>query len=116
MDNVLRHATLNDMLREQVIQDSLAGSSAAVHDWPTSTALEDVSTDLAAIDVPVLVVAGQHDQVEPVEILRSHVLTQIPHAQLEIIPDSGHLIPLEQPDQLGNHIVAFRDTITHAHQ
>jgi len=42
-------------VREQVIEDSLAGSSAAEHEWTASAILEDVSADLIQIDVPVLV-------------------------------------------------------------
>ncbi len=35
LDTVLRHASLSDELREQVVQDNLAGAPQARHDWPT---------------------------------------------------------------------------------
>jgi pimeloyl-ACP methyl ester carboxylesterase len=108
-DGVLRHAPLSDELREQVVEDGLAGSAGAKREWPASAILEDVSADLAGIDVPVLVVAGGQDRVEPTEVMESRVLAEIPGARLEVIEDSGHLIPLEQPQELSDRIAAFRD-------
>jgi pimeloyl-ACP methyl ester carboxylesterase len=112
LDTALRHATLSDELREQVIQDSLAGAAQAKHGWVAHAVVEDVSADLDRIDVPVLVLAGEHDRVEPVELMQSHVIAEIDGAQLDVIPGSGHLIPLERPRQLSDRIAAFRDTIT----
>lgn len=111
LDSVLRHATLDDALREQVIEDSLAGAAPAKLEWPGSAILEDVSAGLAQIDVPVLVVAAEHDRVEPLDLLRSHVIAGIEGARLEVIADSGHLIPLERPQELSDSIAAFRDTV-----
>jgi len=111
LDGVLRHATLSEELREQVVQDSLAGSSEAKREWVESAILEDVSADLAQIDVPVLVVAGRQDRVEPIEVLESHVLAEIPGARIEVIDECGHLIPLEKPDVLSDRIAAFVDTV-----
>lgn len=111
LDAVLAHAPLGAEIREQIVQDSLAGAAPAKHEWPVRTIIEDVSADLARIEVPVLVVAGEHDQVEPVDLLRSHVLATIPGAQLEVIPGAGHLLPLEKPDQLGDRIATFRKQI-----
>jgi pimeloyl-ACP methyl ester carboxylesterase len=108
LDGVLRFAELDDELREQAVQDTLAGAGAAKRAWPSSGITQDVSADLASIDVPVLVIAGREDQVEPVAILQTHVLGEIPGAQLEIVEGSGHLIPLERPDELGERIAAFR--------
>ena len=68
---------------------------------------EDVS-DGSTIDVPVLILTGEHDRVEPAELMRSHVLAHIPGATLEVVPGSGHLMPLERPDELSARIAAFR--------
>jgi 3-oxoadipate enol-lactonase len=109
LDGVLRHAPLSDELREQVVEDSLAGSNAAKREWPTTVILEDVSAGLTEINGPVLVVVGRQDRVEPVEVMESHVLAEIPGARLDVIENSGHLLPLEQPDELSDRIAAFRD-------
>lgn len=107
LDGVLRYAELDDGLREQIAQDSLSGAEPAKREWPALGIAQDVSADLADIDVPVLVIAGREDQVEPIAILQSHVLAEIPGAELEIVKRSGHLIPLEQPDELSDLIAAF---------
>jgi pimeloyl-ACP methyl ester carboxylesterase len=112
VDAVLAHAPLGAEIREQIVQDSLTGAVPAKHEWPARTIIEDVSADLDRIEVPVLLVAGEHDQVEPVGVLRSHVLAMIPGARLEVISGSGHLLPLERPDQLGDLIAAFRKQVS----
>ncbi len=108
LDGVLRHAPLDDALREQVIEDSLAGAPAAKEAWPAHTMGEDVSDGLDRIEVPVLVLTGEHDRVEPAELMRSHVVAHIPGATLEVVPGSGHLMPLERPDELSARIAVFR--------
>ena len=101
------YAPLSDELRAQIVTDSLAGSPAATSAWPMSAITEDVSAGVGRIDVPTLVVGADHDPVEPVDTLRDHVVAAIPGARLAVIPDSGHLIPLEQPKLLAQAITAF---------
>ncbi len=112
LDAMLSHAPLSEVVREQVVSDSLAGAPAAKRAWPSRTILEDVSADLARIDVPVLVVVGEQDRVEPVELVRSHVVAWIPGARLAVVPDAGHLLPLEQPERLADHIETFRKDLS----
>lgn len=116
LDRVLSHAALTDELREQVVADSLGGSPGAKREWPASAIVEDVSADLARIDVPVLVVAADHDQVEPVELMQSNVVGLIGGARLEVIAGSGHLIPLERPAELSDLIAEFRDSTMTGYQ
>ncbi len=58
----------------------------------------DVTPVLATLNMPVLIVAGQYDMARP-ERMQSYV-QQIPNACLEIIPNSGHMTPFEQPEKL----------------
>ncbi len=52
---------------------------------------------LSTIDVPTLVIAGEHDHVVPLHL--SQLLANgIPNARLEIIRGTGHLSNQEQPD------------------
>lgn len=111
LEGVLVHTALTDVLREQVIADSLRGSPGAKREWPAAVILEDVSADLDQIDVPVLVIAAEHDRVEPVALLQSHVVDLIPGARLELVADSGHLIPLERPAELSALIDGFRTDV-----
>jgi pimeloyl-ACP methyl ester carboxylesterase len=54
--------------------------------------------------VQTLVVGADHDVVEPVDLLREHVVGVLPNARLVVIPECGHFIPLEQPDALAGEI------------
>ncbi|HEV8264412.1 MAG TPA: alpha/beta fold hydrolase [Gemmatimonadales bacterium] len=68
----------------------LVGALRALRDRVDSTPV------LAAIAVPVLVVAGADDQIAPSAGMRA-MAQAIPGAQFAEIPAAGHLAPLEQP-------------------
>ena len=59
----------------------------------------DSRPTLAAIKCPTLIVCGRDDLVTPLEVHRE-LAAQIPGARLEIIEECGHLLPLEQPEQV----------------
>ncbi|MCZ4304789.1 alpha/beta hydrolase [Zoogloeaceae bacterium G21618-S1] len=59
----------------------------------------DSRPTLAAIKCPTLIVCGRDDQVTPPEVHRE-LAARIPGARLEIIEECGHLVPLEQPEQV----------------
>jgi len=51
---------------------------------------------LAACRVPLLIVCGANDRITPLPISREmHALA--PHSTLDVLPDCGHLAPMEQP-------------------
>lgn len=66
----------------------------------------DDSRDLlASVSVPVLVMCGRDDQLTPVA-LSEEMAAAIPHADLRIVDDCGHLPALEKPELCGE---ALRD-------
>jgi pimeloyl-ACP methyl ester carboxylesterase len=108
LDSVLTHRKLPADLRQQVIGDSLASSGRAARQaWPRDGLVADISTRVGAIDVPVLVLAGDHDQVDPPQVLADHLLPHIPDAELVVLAGTGHLSPLEVPDQIAACITEF---------
>ncbi|WP_445681651.1 alpha/beta fold hydrolase [Radicibacter daui] len=107
VDNVLTGRALPSHLREQVISGSLAGSPAARESWPARAIVEDVSANLADIEVPVLVIGGELDKVDSVEMLRSVVLPSLPEARLSVVAGAGHLLPLEAPEEVGALLADF---------
>jgi pimeloyl-ACP methyl ester carboxylesterase len=54
-----------------------------------------------------VVLAGQHDKVDPAGALADHLVPIIPGAEMTVLEDTGHLSPLEVPDQVASHIAAF---------
>jgi pimeloyl-ACP methyl ester carboxylesterase len=111
IDQVLAGKVLSPRDREQVIEDGLRGAPQAKTAWPLSTSLEDITREVIAIDVPTIVIAGELDLVDSVETLKAELLPRIPHAILHVLPDTGHLSPLESPQELAELIANFADTL-----
>jgi pimeloyl-ACP methyl ester carboxylesterase len=61
---------------------------------------------LPQIDVPTLVVCGQHDSITTADEMRS-VSNSIPSAQFLEIADAGHMSPLENPPSVNDAIRRF---------
>ncbi len=60
----------------------------------------------AAIRLPVLFIVGEDDVlVPPAEIRNAQAL--IPGARLEMVPDAGHSVYFEQPDEFNRIVDAF---------
>lgn len=63
--------------------------------------------DLGELKLPILVIAGDRDR-ECLEAGLS-ILESAQAAQLAVLPRSGHLLPVEEPDQLKRLISGFLD-------
>lgn len=107
IDQMLTDGGLSDELRAQVLEDSALATLEARLAWPRHALVEDFAQVVGAIDVPVLVLAGDHDKVDPPEVLRAHLLPRIPTATLTELHGTGHLSPLEVPDQVAAHVADF---------
>lgn len=107
VQQVLAPGGLSDGDLDTVIADSLAGALQAKSAWPLATSQEDITADVPKIDVPVIVISGEHDRVDPPEVLLRELLPRIPQAKLVVLPGVGHLLPLEAPTELTNVIKAF---------
>ena len=66
----------------------------------------DRSEQLAAIDVPTLVVCGREDALVPLEH-SEEIASGIPDAQLRIIEGSGHLPTMEHPAQVSEALISW---------
>lgn len=64
--------------------------------------------ELAAIDVPTLVVSGDRDRVEPLSTALT-LRDALPRADLLVLPACGHFVPRERPAELAAAITAFLD-------
>jgi 3-oxoadipate enol-lactonase len=111
IDHMLTAKPLSTTVREQIIEDSLRGAPQARRAWPTTTSREDITRDVAAIEVPTVVIGGEFDKVDPVAVLRAEVLPRIPQAVLHIVPGTGHLSPLEAPLELAALISRFAGSL-----
>lgn len=66
----------------------------------------DSRPGLAAIICPTLVLVGDHDEPTPPD-QAAELAHAIPHARLVIVPESGHLSTLEQPELVTRALVEF---------
>ncbi|KEA52988.1 hydrolase [Mangrovibacter sp. MFB070] len=107
IDHVLTAKTLSAVHRKQVVEDSLKGSIHAKKAWPDEAMREDITAWVTAINVPTLVVSGDQDKVERLNVLKEELLPRIPEATLKVIPGAGHLLPLEVPEILASLIAGF---------
>ncbi|WP_051405115.1 alpha/beta fold hydrolase [Bacillus cihuensis] len=62
--------------------------------------------DLQVINTDCLLIWGEHDQVVPLSIGK-RLQKDLPHAQLIILKEAGHLIPEEKPEEVYNYIHDF---------
>jgi pimeloyl-ACP methyl ester carboxylesterase len=83
------------------------GAVPAKYAWPEKGMLGDISHEVLDICVPTLVLAGENDQVEKIDLLERVLAPNIPTARMTTIPETGHLSPLEVPDKIASEIRAF---------
>jgi pimeloyl-ACP methyl ester carboxylesterase len=84
------------------------------NDGPTQRSLwsnpqlgtEIVGSKLTSITIPTLVVWGADDEIIPVDQGRQYA-AKIPNGKLVIIPDCGHVPPLEQPEAFLSAVIPF---------
>jgi pimeloyl-ACP methyl ester carboxylesterase len=107
IQNVLTSVPLPDQIREQIIEDTLKGAPPAKQAWPETGMLEDITEAVSQLIVPTIVMAGENDQVERIEILERELVPNIPTARMRIIPKIGHLSPLEVPAEIAAEIRRF---------
>ncbi len=79
---------------------AVVGCLRGMADRPDRTPL------LKTLTMPSLVIAGAEDLIAPPTEGQS-MSQALPHGQLTIIPDSGHLVSLEQPDLTTQTIIDF---------
>jgi pimeloyl-ACP methyl ester carboxylesterase len=61
---------------------------------------------MAQLDIPVLVVWGEHDQVLPAHHVRAAIVS-LPNASTHVFAETGHMPQIERPDQFAELVEAF---------
>ena len=94
-------------VREELVDMSVrVGARAYVRQNRAVIARADLRPVLPTIRVPTAVIVGEEDRITPVQQSRAiHLL--IPGSTLEIMPDCGHLPPIERPELAAALIVAL---------
>ena len=66
----------------------------------------DVTDRLPSIDVPTLIIVGEHDAISPPSEMRD-IANAMSDATYSEIPNAGHMAPLERPEQVNATIEQF---------
>lgn len=91
-------------LREQRLRNSAVGLANSLRGMGAG-AQEWLLQRLSEVDVPVLVLAGALDA--KYCALAHEMASVLPCARVEIVPDAGHAVHLEQPDVFAQLVGAF---------
>ncbi|MGW4208488.1 alpha/beta fold hydrolase [Lentzea sp. NPDC004789] len=76
--------------------------------WQRAMARRPDSTEvLEALDVPSLVLVGEHDKLTPPDVAAKLAVT-LKHATSERVEDAGHLLPVEQPAEFRARLERWR--------
>ncbi len=73
---------------------------------PFFEALDAQLPQYAAIRTPALIMAGAEDRAIPPWVQRK-LADVLPNARFEAVPDSGHVVYLEQPDLFFGNLLKF---------
>lgn len=96
-----------DFIRQVILASPPDGLAAALRGMAERP---DVTEQLKSLDVPTLVIVGEHDAIStPAEM--SQIAAAIPGARLEVIAGAGHLSPLERPEAAGEAIEKFLNSL-----
>lgn len=96
------HIALRLRMAEQVGPDTYLRQQEAIITRPDSRPL------LGEIKGPTIVIAGEDDQIMPLAEV-SEMASAIPDAQLIVVPQAGHFVPIEQPDAVNRALLDWLD-------
>ncbi len=66
----------------------------------------DSSPVLAAINVPTLLIYGEHDAITPPSLGYS-IAAKMPQAEMVVVQAAGHMTPMEQPEDVNRELRRF---------
>jgi 3-oxoadipate enol-lactonase len=101
-DWIEAHLDFADRVREGIAHRDLTAAAA----WTKSADRFDERSRIATLGLPVLIVQGMDDAV--VDPAHGRILRQsISRSQIRILPQTGHMVPLERPAETAEAIRAF---------
>jgi pimeloyl-ACP methyl ester carboxylesterase len=101
-----RQPDVVSQLRQMMLNAPVAGVIGALEAMKQRADSRPLLPTLGRI--PVLVICGEEDVLTPPDAARA-MADAIPGAELELVPDAGHLAPLERPDAVTSRLHRFLD-------
>ncbi len=99
VDSLIDPSAPEDVRAEMTRMGARVGAKTYIRQNRAVAARKDLRPILRGISVPAAVVVGANDRLTPVELSREiHELT--PGSVFHVVPDCGHLPPIEKPEEL----------------
>jgi pimeloyl-ACP methyl ester carboxylesterase len=104
---VLGGGNLPAATKAWVVEDMQKHNESSRLGWPTIALGEDVSKGVGGIRIPVLVIAGENDIIDPPAHMEREVVRKIPGAKMSVVPNVGHLSMVQAPEAVAELIHEF---------
>lgn len=103
------HRSLPEIVQRSRAMVLRNGQAALLRDFLTCDAF-DVMARLTEIQCPAWVIVAEQDQMTPVKYA-NHLAAHLPASKLDVIPEAGHKLMLEQPGAFNQALLAFLETL-----
>src|SRR4051794_26066621 len=100
-------ATLSQGLVDSFWRQGVQVGIKAVVDCVKAFSESDFHTDLAKVDVPLLLIHGDDDQIVPIGLSAHKTAQLVPGSMLKIYPGAPHGLPATLHEQLDADLLAF---------
>jgi non-heme chloroperoxidase len=104
-----RRGDVDQGFRDAFWLQSMACGHRAAYECIAAFSATDFRPDLAAIDVPTLVIHGDDDQIVPIDVGGRRSVELIAGAELLVYEGSSHALPDTDRDRLHADLLAFID-------
>lgn len=94
---------ITDLVRQMVMRTNPIAIAAAHRGMAVRP---DVTPLLASLRIPTLVIAGEHDLISPAAEMKT-IADSLPNARFVVIPEAGHMSPMEDPKAVNRAIDEF---------
>jgi pimeloyl-ACP methyl ester carboxylesterase len=100
LDNVLTGGPITDEDRELLVADALRLSPGARDGWIDVGSQEDFSSEVSKVNVPVAIIAGDADKVDPMAVVKAEIVPAFANPETHFLKKKGHLLPIEASREL----------------
>ena len=93
-----------EAVKAQVLETN---SNIALADWEACDAFDcRVRLQEESLHLPTLMIVGEEDKLTPVRY-SEYLVEQLPDSTMKMIPNAGHYVMLEQPEQFNHALLSF---------
>ena len=100
-------STVSQGLRDQFWLQSMTVGIKGAYDCIKAFSETDLTTDLAAIDVPTLIIHGDDDQIVPIDDSARKTVKIVKDAELKVYPGGSHGLTSTMKDQFHADLLTF---------